>query len=134
MNIEQLLHERWKADATLNGLLASSKVSTGTYFASEPEFPYATITRPSDVPGFYDSEDSRVDNVLIRITIYHGQGYYDEALAICEAMRAAFDRTSFDLSGSNKVLNMQQRSFAALDDDDGDWYLVTDFLCRVYVP
>jgi hypothetical protein len=146
MNLMQVLHTRWAADSTLNALLSSTKVHTGRFLgiddtgdpdaegAEEPEFPYATITRPGG-PSNRHTNESTVRGVLIRITVYHGLDYYDEGAAIADAVEAAFDRADFDLSGSDKVVNMQMPGDRAeLQDDDGDWYFLLDFMCQTYEP
>ena len=133
MNLGQVIHQRWAADSTLNGLLDSSKVTTGTYYATDPTFPYATITRPGDTTGGYDNDGAALELPRVRITVYHGRDNYDEGLAIAAAVKSAFDRTDFALSGSDKVLNMQRDGYEEIDDEDGDWYFVIDFLCRVYL-
>jgi len=134
MNINATLHSRWANDATLNGLLPVAKVVTGIYFASEPAYPYATITRPGDRPLAYSSEGAAVERVLVRITVYHGLNNYDEGLAIADAVKAAFDRKDFALSGSDKVLNMQRCGYMEVSDEDvAGWFFVLDFDCSVYL-
>jgi hypothetical protein len=133
MNLGQVLHTRWAADGTLNGLLDSSKVTTGTYFAEDPQPPYATITRPGDMTAWRDNEGAAEEHALVRITVYHGRDNYDEGLAIADAVKAAFDRTDFALSGSDKVMNIQRIGYEEIDDEDGDWYFMIDFRCQVYL-
>ena len=133
MNIGQVLHTRWAAGTTLNGLLAAAKVMTGRYFAEDPTFPYATITRPNDVPQGYTSDGAAVERVAVRITVYHAFESYDEGLAIADAVKSTFDREDFDLSGSDKVLNMQRSGYQEIQDEDGDWYFVIDFECPVHL-
>lgn len=135
MNIEEKIHERWAADGTLNGLLPATDFTTGIHFAEEPTFPYATLTRPGDVPIDYHNDDSSLENVQIRITVYHQKSSYDEGLAITDAVKAAFDRSTFDLTGSgDKVLCMQRLSFTPLQDDvTGDWFFLIDYSCQVFL-
>ena len=133
MNIGQVLHTRWAADGTLNGLLDSSKVTTGTYFAADPGFPFATITRPGDTTEGYDNSGAAEEHVTIRVTVYHHRDNHDEGLVIADAVKSAFDRTNFDLSGSDKVLNMQRTGYAELQDEDDNWYFVVDFLCMIHL-
>lgn len=133
MNLGQVLHTRWEADGTLNGLLPVAKVMTGIYFAEDPVYPYATITRPYDVPLQYDNTGAAVERVMVRITVYHAAESYDEGQAIANAVKSAFDRTDFNLSGSDRVLNMQRDSYQAIQDEQGDWYFVIDFVCLVHL-
>ena len=133
MNIGQVLHTRWAADGTLNGLLPVANVMTGNYFATDPVFPYATITRPGDTTEGYDNSDAAEERVTVRVTVYHHRDNYDEGLAIADAVKSAFDRTAFDLSGSDKVLNMQRTGYLELQDENDNWYFVIDFTCTVHL-
>ncbi len=133
MNIGAVIHTRWAADSTLNGLLPSSDVMTGNYFATDPKFPYATITRPGDTTEGYDNTEAAEERVTVRVTVYHHRDNYDGGLAIADAAKSAFDRTKFDLSGSDKVLNMQRTGYAELQDEDDNWYFVIDFTCTVHL-
>jgi len=133
MNIGAKLHTRWAADTTLNGLLDSANVSTGTWFDTDPSLAtgYATITLPNDTNAGESSDDSSMENVLVRITNYAGRDYFDEGEAISDAVKTAFHRAAITLDASDKVLSMMWDSRQRLDDDDGDWYFVNDFTCLV---
>lgn len=144
MNLNEVIHTRWAADATLNGLLASTKFQTGIHFASddedpprEPEFPYATLTRPGDTPEGWANDGSGLLDALVRITVYHDAPNYDEGLAIADAVKSCFNRTDFSLSGSDEVLNMQLAGYQEIQDTDeanyGAWFFVLDFNCQVYL-
>ncbi len=129
MNLEAQLHARWAADATLNGLLDASKVSTGIYVGTDdnPTFPFATLTFPGGSPRDYTNSQT-IARPVVRIAVYHGRSNFDEAKAIMDAVVAAFDRAEFSLSGSDTVVNMQlQGEPASTQDDDGDWYFIADF-------
>jgi hypothetical protein len=133
MNIGAKLHERWAANAVLNGLLDSSLVVTGTYFDAEPDLSvgYATITFPNDSAGGESSDDSSIENRLVRITNYAGRDCYDEGDSISDAVKTAFHRASFALDDSDFVMAMMWQGRQTIDDDEGDWYFVNDFLCKV---
>jgi hypothetical protein len=133
MNIGQVLHARWEADGTLNGLLPVAKVMTGNYFAEDPVFPYGTIIRPGDTTEGYDNEGAADERVTVRVTVYHHRDSYDAGLAIADAVKSAFDRAAFDLFGSDKVLNMQRTGYVELQDEDDNWFFVIDFTCMVYL-
>jgi hypothetical protein len=133
MNIGQVLHARWAANNALNTLLPVAKVMTGTFFAIDPVFPYATITRPGDTTEDYDNEGAAKERVTVRVTVYHHRDNYDEGLAIADAVKSAFDRSAFDLSGSDKVLNMQRTGYEELQDEKDNWYFVIDFVCTVHL-
>lgn len=133
MNIGQVLHARWEANETLNGLLPVSKVMTGVYFADDPKFPYATITRPGDTTAGYHNTGAAEERVVVRITVYHHRDNYDEGLAIADAAKAVFDRTAFDLSGSDRVLNMQRSAYEETQDEEDNWFFIIDFVCMVHL-
>lgn len=135
MDIEKQIHARWAADATLNGLLPETKLATGIYFAEDPTFPYATLTRPGDTPEEYYNDGSSIEGVQVRITVYHQKSSYDEGVAIVDAIKAAFDRSMFSLTGnSDKVLHMERLSYAPLQDQaSGDWFFVVDYMCHVFL-
>jgi hypothetical protein len=132
MDLLQYVHTRWAADGTLNGLLAATRVATGTYFATEPSFPYGTITLPGSFPEAHYNTDDSTETVTVRMAVYHHRDNYDEGLAIAAAVRDAFNRAAFDLSGSDKVLSMQRAGYEELQDDEGNWAFVSDFQCLVY--
>jgi len=133
MNLGAKLHERWAADATLNGLLPVANVSTGTWFDVEPSLAtgYATITFPGDSAGVESSDDSSIERVLVRITNYAGRDYYDEGEAISDAVKAAFHRATITLDASDSVRSLMWQGRQRIDDDDGNWYFVNDFNCLI---
>ncbi len=134
MNLLQVIHQRWAADATLNGLLPATKVSTGTFFADDPVFPYGTITLPGSQPDMAFNDGTSAEQVTIRITIYHQRSNYDKGAAIAEAVRDVFNRKQFDLSGSDKCLLMNREGYEELDDPDaGHWFFISDFICTVFL-
>jgi hypothetical protein len=134
MNLMQVLHERWAADTTLNGLLPVASVFTGIHFAEDPVFPYATLTRPGDVPETFTNSGDAVENVSVRITTYHDADSYDAGLAIAEAVQDLYNRTKFDLSGNDKVLSMTRAGYQEIPEpENGDWFFVVDFTCLVYL-
>ena len=135
MDIEKQIQLRWAADATLEGLLPVANVAVGLYFKKVPLYPYATITRPGDVPEGYHNDGSSSENVQIRIAVYHQRSSYDEGEAIVDAMKAAFDQAAFSLTGnSDKVMHMERLSYAPLQDQEtGDWAFVVDYMCKVFL-
>jgi hypothetical protein len=134
MNLSQVIHEKWAANSTLNGLLPVAQFHTGTYFATDPEFPYATLTRPSGGSTTARMNDGhRIDTVTVRIAVYHGADNYDEGVVIADAVDDAFDKLDFDLSNSDRVIQMMIDGPAGeIQDDEGNWAWVTDFTCTIH--
>jgi hypothetical protein len=133
MSLTGAIHTQWEANATLNGLLPVASVQTGTFFATEPTFPYATITEPTGGSIRARMNDGhRIDEVLVRIAIYHGADNYDEGEAIVTAVDDAFDKLEFDISNGDRVIAMMIDGPASKDqDDEGNWTWVIDFTCMV---
>jgi hypothetical protein len=129
MNLAQVVHERWAADSTLNGLLAAARVYTGMSF--DPQRPFAVILKKSDKPESYHSDGSAIDVVRLRVQVFHDN--YDDGRAIAERAKKVFDRASFDLAGSDKVLSIARYNDSETQNDDGVWQFTVDFDCRVYV-
>jgi hypothetical protein len=129
MNLAQVIHQRWAADTTLNGLLPATRVYTGLSF--DPLRPFAVISKESDKPETYHSDGSAIDSVGLRIQVFHDN--YDAGAEIAHQIKAAFDRTAFDLAGSDKVLNIQRGNDSENQNDDGVWQFIMDFNCTVYL-
>ena len=129
MNLAQVIHQRWAADSTLNGLLPATRVYTGLSF--DPTRPFAVISKESDKPETYHSDGSAIDAVGLRIQVYHDN--YDAGAEIAHQIKKVFDRTAFDLSGSDKVLNIQRGNNSENQTDDGVWQFIMEFICTVYL-
>ena len=129
MNLAQVIHQRWAAAGSLNGLLPAARVFTG--MSVDPTRPFAVISKESDRPLECYNDGAAVDVVGVRIRVFADD--YDAAAAIMHQVKAAFDRSAFALSGSDKVLNMQRGDDSELQNDDGVWQLTIDFQCTVYL-
>jgi hypothetical protein len=128
MNLLEVIHQRWAAAAELNALLPVSNVYTGLSPVSTT--PYAVITKLSERPVAYLNDGSVVSIVGLRIEVFDES--YDAAAAVSHQVKAAFDRTEFALSGSNKVLNMRRADDYYRQRDDGTWRLAIEFQCTVH--
>jgi hypothetical protein len=129
MNLAQVIHQRWAAAAALDELLPAARVYTG--LSVDPTPPYAVISRPDQSPVSLLHDGSGVDAVMLRIQVYHDQ--YDAAAAIVEQVKAAFDRTSFELAGGDRVLSMRRTGDSEHQGEDGLWCLLVDFRSAVYL-
>jgi len=129
MNLAQAIHQRWAAAAALSELLPAARVHTG--LSVGPTTPYAVISRPDQSPVSLHHDGSGIDAVTLRIQVYHDQ--YDAAAAIVQEIKAAFDRTSFELAGADRVLFMRRTADSEHQGEDGLWRLLVDFRCTVYL-
>jgi hypothetical protein len=129
MNLAQVIHQRWAAAAALSALLPASRVYTGASF--DPALPLAVITKESDRPDSYESDGSAIDLVVLRMRVLHTR--HAAAAEIIHEIKKAFDRTSFDLSGGDQVLNIQRVNDYEQQRPNGDWEMIIDFECTVYL-
>lgn len=129
MNLAQVIHQRWAAAETLNNLLPAASVYTG--MGVDPTVPYAVIGKRSDRPAAYHNDGSALSTVCLRIELFHDN--HDSAAAVRDQIMAAFDRTDFALSGSDKVINMQRSDDFEVQEEAGTWRFVIDFNCTVYL-
>ena len=128
MNLAQVLHQRWAADAALNSALPAGRVFTGP--SVDPNTPFAVITRRSARPRTHFGDGSGIDTVAVRVEVFDES--YDAAAAVVHALSGAFDGVTFDLAGANRVLIMQRRDESEHQSVDGVWRLTVDFDCTVY--
>jgi len=129
MNLAQVIHQRWAAASPLNDLLPAGRVYTGT--SVDPTLPYAVICRESGRPVGRHNDGSAVDTVGVRIRVFGDNR--DAAAAIVHQVKLAFDRTAFELAGSDKVINMQRSADSERQTDDSLWEMTVDFDCTVYL-
>jgi hypothetical protein len=129
MNLTQVIHQRWAAATALNAVLPAARVYTG--MSADASLPRAAIIKRSDKPTSYASGDSAVDAVVLRFVVY--QADYADAAEIIHQIKVAFDRSSFDLSGADRVQNMQRMNDFEEQLDDGTWQMTIDFTCTVYL-
>lgn len=133
MDLGQVIHAQWAADETLNGLLPATKVMTGLYFASDPGYPYGTITLPGGPPGGWSNDAAKLNQVTVVVAVYHDHGSYDACKAIADRVVDLFDKTDFALTGSDKCLSIRAGEPQEIQDQDsGDWTFVVTLECSVY--
>lgn len=130
MNLEQVIHQRWAASETLNGLLPAESLKTGRSFGDS--LPYATVSRLANRTRFRTNAGDALGEVTLRINVWHDD--YDAGRAIVEQVEATFDRSGFDLSGGDRVLQMLRTDDSASQHDDGTWQFTVEFLVQVHLP
>jgi hypothetical protein len=129
MNLIETIHQRWAAAAALNAILPASRLHTG--LNPEPSLPRATVNKQSDKPLSYEADGSAVDAVVLRFVVFHQ--HHAEAAAIVHQIKVAFDRSTFDLAGNDKVQLMQRLNDCEEPMADGTWQMTIDFECTVYL-
>ena len=130
MNLLQVLHQRWLADETLNGLLPADRVFTG--ISPDRTLPRAEILKPSQRPLTLPGDGSAIDNAVVQFRVFHNR--YDDGAEILQQIKATFDRIAFNLEQQKKVFNMQPTRNTEKQHDDGVWEFTLDFDCTLYLP
>lgn len=136
MNLAQVIHQRWAAAEELHSLLPAGRVFTG--WSVDPQVPYAVISQrsgslagPAGAEILRYNDGSAAEAVELRIEVFDED--YDRAAAVIAQSKAAFDNTSFDLAGSDKVILMRRSTEAEEQTADGSWRLAIDFRLTVYL-
>ena len=130
MNLERVIHQRWVASETLNSLLPAESLKTGRSFGHC--LPYATVTRLKSRTGFRTNAGDALDDVTLRINVWHGD--YDAGRAVVEQAKATFDRSGFPLANGDRVVRMLRTNDSASQHDDGTWQFTIEFRVRVHLP
>ena len=129
MNLEEAIHQRWAASEGLAALLPAEGVKTGR--SLDDAVPYATLTRRASRTAFRTNAGDALDEVGLRIDVWHDD--YDAGRAIVHQIKAAFDRSDFELVGGDRVVQMRRTDDSASQHDDGVWQFTIDFLAQVYL-
>jgi hypothetical protein len=134
MNLAQVLHARWAANAELDRLLPATAVMTGLNIAGDPATRYASVTLRGGGVESYANDGSSVDQVRVRIDVYDDD--YDHGRTVADAVLAAFDRSDFALANGARVISMQKAGIPqeVQDPQSGRWSWPIDFHCRVSLP
>ena len=131
--LEQTIRERWAANTTLNGLLASSKVYVGQN--STATLPWVSITRESSTKRVQSSAN-RIDATTIRFELYLGS--YDDGRALATALAkqttTGFHQDSFDITGDGRAVSMILENEGDFQDERGNWVFVVDFVVTYKRP
>ena len=129
MNLEQAIHQRWAATEELASLVPAENVSTGRRFHAA--LPYATIRRKAGRTVLRTNAQAALDEVVLEISVWHEN--HDAGRAAAEAVRAAFDRSSFTLAGGNRVMQMRRTADSTAQTQDGTWRMTIEFLVQVHL-
>ena len=129
MTLEEALHARWAASEALAALLAADRLSTGPAHAARP---YAVLARGPTRTLLRTNAGDALDEVEIAFHIHHD----DHAAAgeIAREVKAAFDRSAWDLGDGRRVLRMLRTGETVVPRGDGGWEFVVAFSLRVHLP
>jgi hypothetical protein len=129
MDLEQSFYAHWAATPGLESLLPARRVRTG--LAHGERRPYATLERRAGRTAFRTNAGDALDEVTLAIHVWHDS--YDAGRAIVGAIRAAFDRSDFDLGGGDRVLQIRRTAEAAKQQDNNVWQFTVEFSVSVYL-
>jgi hypothetical protein len=140
MTLEELLHQ-WLADesapgvATLAALLPASKIVTGKWQtppargegdAASADFPYASLGFEGDRLD-WRTNCGGVRRTSVRIRVW--SDVHATVAAIREALIGVFDDTGYSPVGAQREVRLSRLENAfAIEEEDGVWSLVFDFL------
>jgi len=136
MNLSKAIHARWAANETLNDLLDSSKLVTGTHLADDIGAVWATVNFPGgEYIERFNHETKATANPGVVFQVHHDTSY-DTCKAIMDAVYAAFNNVDFSMDGSDKVTMMRADAVPTEEQDpaEGDWDFTASFTAQVYLP
>ena len=129
MNLEQAIHARWASSPGLEALLPAGRLRTGAFHGEGR--PYATLERKGIRTVFRTNAGDALDEVSLAFCVWHDS--LDDAAAVVGQIKAAFDRSGFDLDGGDRVVEMHRTAEAAKQHENSVWQLTVEFSASVYL-
>jgi hypothetical protein len=129
VTLEEALHARWAASEALTALLAAERLSTGPAHAARP---YAVLSRGPTRTLLRTNAGDALDEVEMSFHIHHDD--HAAAGAIAQQVKAAFDRSAWDVGDGRRVLRMLRTGETVVPRGDGGWEFVVAFSLRVHLP
>jgi Protein of unknown function (DUF3168) len=130
MILEQALHERWAASSALSALLPAENVRTGLFRDARP--PYAVLVRRASRPLCRTNTGEELEEVTLAIHVWHDD--HDAGQQIAREVKAAFDRSAFDLADGARVLQMRWAGDRIEQHPDGAWQFTLEFVVQTFSP
>jgi hypothetical protein len=127
VNLEQAIHAHWAGSPALEALLPAERLTTGS--ASGGAAPYVTLRVRAIRPELPTNGGPAAEEASLRIDVWHER--YDEARAIVEQLRAAFDGASLAVDDPEGVARVRHVGVAIEQHADGLWQWSVDFTARV---
>ncbi|MCR4415273.1 MAG: DUF3168 domain-containing protein [Thermoguttaceae bacterium] len=128
MTLEAAIHARWAADADLGALLPVEHFRTGLVRGAG--VPCARLVRKACRAALWTSAAATFDEVALEFHVWHDD--YDAGRTIVDAVAAAFDRTRFDVSPAERVLDLFRTSERVQQHGDGLWQFTLGFVAQIY--
>lgn len=128
MTLEAALYAHWAASPALSALLPVEKLTTGLVRGAGT--PCAALVPKACRAAVLTNAPGGLENVTFVFRVWHED--YDAALAIADAIRAAFHRAALDVSPQKHVLRIGQRARSIRQHADGLWELRIDFDALVH--
>lgn len=140
MDLLQVMHERWAADATLEALCPSARVFIGNYPTDgEPTYPYAMLRLDDDIPEAIANDDLEISVIDVEIIVSVNEDAYAIGRSISDRLRVVaksggpFNHAAFDIDTGN-VSGMTRGIWQEIQDDEtGVWDFFCPFDARVQV-
>jgi len=120
-SIEQIIQDAYAANSYLTSLVPSAKFVTGT--AKSLELPYITLSREGSTPSVR-SNSNRVDRTVMRFQFW---GSHSVGTTVRDMLIQAFDNWGDD-SSNPRVVMMRKANDLAIEEDDGTWQFLIDFV------
>ncbi|MGQ9576488.1 MAG: DUF3168 domain-containing protein [Thermoguttaceae bacterium] len=129
VNLEAAVHARWAATPPLSALLPAERLRTGVFHGQGR--PYATLQRRGGRTLLRTNAGDALDEVRLAVHIWHDS--YDAAWAIAQQVKAAFDRTAFDLPGGGRAIQVRRTGEWAVQRETNIWHLTVEFSVSIYL-
>ncbi len=123
MSLEAALYARWAASPALNALLPVEKLATGLVRGAGT--PCALLVPKACRAAAMTNAPGGLENVGFAFHVWHEN--YDAALAIADAIRAAFHRAVLQVSPQSQAIRIGQTARSARQHADGLWELRIEF-------
>jgi hypothetical protein len=120
-SIEQIIQDAYAANSYLTALVPSAKFITGT--AKNLELPYITLNREGSAPSVR-SNSKRIDRVVMRMQFW---GTHTLGTTVRDMLVGAFDNWG-DESSNPRIVMMRKANDLAIEEDDGVWQFLIDFV------
>ena len=127
MNLQQAIHEHWEDSPALASVLSVDRLTTGRTRSGEP--PYATVQPRTIRRQLPTNQGPALEETALRFHVWNDD--YEQAKAIAEQLREAFDGASLVESGSGQVASLQHAGDSIRQHADGLWQWGVDFTACV---
>ena len=128
MSLEAALCAHWAATPALNALLPVEKLTTGLVRGAGT--PCAALIPKVCRAALITNAPEQWEEASFAFLVWHES--YDAALAIADALRAAFHRATLQISPQARALRIMEKSRSARQHADGLWLIRIDFEALVH--